>query len=179
MFGSMSKQITKLTDKAKAALEGSSKKQKNDASSMTSTSEPKKAKPNQISGNSKDRDTEPLSPSLSAEDIPTKPTQSHKSVVRTEEEEAAIEISDTDQSSNNSVNNTNNNNKDEPSDTNKEESPEDELKRLMKDWISLVYAFFNPKPCIVTIEEQRAHKFKCLGKGCKATIHQYLDKKDA
>jgi hypothetical protein len=116
MFGSTSKRITKLTDKAKAALEGSSKKQKNDASSMTSTSEPKKAKPNQISGNSKDRDTEPLSPSPSAEDVPTK--------------EAAIEISDTDQSSNDGVNNADNDNEDEPSDTDKEESPEDELSEL-------------------------------------------------
>jgi hypothetical protein len=194
MFRSTSKQITKLTDKAKAALEGSGKKRKNDASSMTSTSEPKKAKPNQISRNSKDRDTEPLSPSPSAEDIPTKPTQSHKSVVRTEEEEAAIEISDTDQSSNNGVNNTNNNNEDEPSDTDKEESPEDELSELnqfennlgvndireVNERLDLTGAcFFNPKPCIVTIEGRRAHEFKCLGKGCKATIRRYLDKKDA
>lgn len=49
MFGSTSKQITKLTDKAKVALEGSSNKWKNDASSMTSTSKPKEGKtqPNQ------------------------------------------------------------------------------------------------------------------------------------
>ncbi|KAG0691654.1 hypothetical protein DFH29DRAFT_883977 [Suillus ampliporus] len=176
MFGSTSKRITKLTDKAKAALEGSSKKQKNDASSMTSTSEPKKAKPNRISGSSKDRDTELLSPSPPAEDVPTKPTQSCKSVIRMEEEEAAmyedaIEISDTNQSSNDGVDNADNDNKDELSDTDKEESPEDELKRLMKDWISPVYTFFNPKPRIVIIKGQCAHEFKCFGKSCKATVH--------
>jgi uncharacterized DUF497 family protein len=49
----------------------------------------------------------------------------------------------------------------------------------MKDWILLVYDFFNPKPCIVTIEGLCAHEFKCLRKGCKATICRYLDKKDA
>ncbi|KAG1800171.1 uncharacterized protein BJ212DRAFT_1305309 [Suillus subaureus] len=178
MFGSTSKQITKLTDKAKVALKGSSRKWKNDVSSMTSTSEPKKAKPNQISRSSKDRDTKPLSPSPSAEDVPTKPTQSCKSVVQMEEEEAAIEISNTDQSSNDGVNNANNDNEDELSNTDKDESPKDELKRLMKDWISPVYAFFNPKPHIVTIEGWHAHEFKCLRKGCKATVRQYLNKKD-
>ncbi|KAG2035039.1 hypothetical protein BDR03DRAFT_983973 [Suillus americanus] len=94
MFGSTNKRITKLTDKAKAALEDSNKKH---------------------------RDTEPL---LSEEDVPTKPTQSHKSVVQTEEEEAAmyedaIEISDAD-----------NKNEDGPSNTDKEESPKDDLSAL-------------------------------------------------
>ncbi|KAG1763906.1 hypothetical protein EV702DRAFT_951416, partial [Suillus placidus] len=51
--------------------------------------------------------------------------------------------------------------------------------RLMKDWISLVYTFFNPKPHIVIIEGRRAHEFQCFGKSCKATICRYLDKKDA
>ncbi|KAG2040592.1 hypothetical protein BDR03DRAFT_857502 [Suillus americanus] len=51
--------------------------------------------------------------------------------------------------------------------------------RIMKDWISLVYAFFNPTPCIVTIEGRLAHEFMCLGKSCKATVRRYLNKKDA
>ncbi|KAG1831114.1 hypothetical protein EV424DRAFT_1534623 [Suillus variegatus] len=93
-----------------------------------------------------------------------------------EEEEAAmyadvIEISNANQSSNDGVNNADNDNEDEPSNTDKEESPEDELKRLMKDWISPVYAFFNPKPHIVIIKGRCAHEFKCFGKSCKATVH--------
>ncbi|KAG1781437.1 hypothetical protein EV702DRAFT_962042 [Suillus placidus] len=53
------------------------------------------------------------------------------------------------------------------------------LERLMKDWISPVYTFFNPKPHIVIIEGRRAQEFKCFGKSCKATICRYLDKKYA
>lgn len=49
----------------------------------------------------------------------------------------------------------------------------------MKDWVSPVYAFFNPKPRIVVINERRAHEFKCCAKGCKATTRRFLDKKDA
>jgi len=81
------KRVTKMTEKAQAALETSGKKRKNDASSTSGASGPtsskaKKARSNQISGNSTDRTTEPLSPSLT-------PTQSHQTIDRTEEEEAA------------------------------------------------------------------------------------------
>ncbi|KAG0704063.1 hypothetical protein DFH29DRAFT_802380, partial [Suillus ampliporus] len=51
--------------------------------------------------------------------------------------------------------------------------------RLMKDWVSPVYAFFNPKPRIVVISGRHAHEFKCCAKGCKATTRRFLDKKDA
>ena len=49
----------------------------------------------------------------------------------------------------------------------------------MKDWVSPVYAFFNPKPQIVVIGGRRAHEFKCIAKGCKGTTRRFLDKKDA
>ncbi|KAG1723200.1 hypothetical protein EDD22DRAFT_982946 [Suillus occidentalis] len=38
----------------------------------------------------------------------------------------------------------------------------------MKEWVSPVYAFFDPTPCIT----------ECCAKGCKATIRRFLDKKD-
>ena len=49
----------------------------------------------------------------------------------------------------------------------------------MKDWVSPVYAFFNPKPHINVANGQRVHEFKCHAKGCNATTHRFLDKKDA
>jgi hypothetical protein len=49
----------------------------------------------------------------------------------------------------------------------------------MKDWVSPVYAFFNPEPQIVVIGGRRAHEFKCIAKGCKGTTRRFLDKKDA
>ncbi|KAG1749457.1 hypothetical protein EDB19DRAFT_1629468, partial [Suillus lakei] len=51
--------------------------------------------------------------------------------------------------------------------------------RLMKEWTSPVYAFFNPTPRIVEINGRRAHEFKCDARGCKTTIQRFLDKKDA
>ncbi|KAG1723006.1 hypothetical protein EDB19DRAFT_1615502, partial [Suillus lakei] len=51
--------------------------------------------------------------------------------------------------------------------------------RFMKDWISPVYAFFDPIPKIVEENGRRAHVFKCQGKGCKTTVKRYLDKGDA
>ncbi|KAN0085982.1 hypothetical protein V8E55_007116, partial [Tylopilus felleus] len=50
---------------------------------------------------------------------------------------------------------------------------------LQKEWISLVYAFFEPMPRIVEIEGRRTHEFKCMACGCKATIRRFLDTKDA
>lgn len=49
----------------------------------------------------------------------------------------------------------------------------------MKEWISPIYAFFDPTPAIESIDGRRAHSFKCMGKGCKVTIRRFLDKKDA
>jgi len=49
----------------------------------------------------------------------------------------------------------------------------------MKEWTSPVYAFFDPTPCIIEINGHRAHVFTCGAQGCKTTIRQYLDKKDA
>ncbi|KAG1735952.1 uncharacterized protein EDB91DRAFT_1056014 [Suillus paluster] len=51
--------------------------------------------------------------------------------------------------------------------------------RLMKDWTSPIYAFFDPTPTIKTKGDQRAHSFKCMAKGCQVKIRRFLDKKDA
>ncbi|KAG2756744.1 hypothetical protein P692DRAFT_20714955, partial [Suillus brevipes Sb2] len=51
--------------------------------------------------------------------------------------------------------------------------------RLMKEWVSPVYAFFEPKPRIVEHDGRRAHQFKCCARGCKTMIRRFLDKKDA
>jgi hypothetical protein len=104
MFASTDKRVKKLTDTAQAALETSTKKRKSNADSI-GTSGPKRAKANPLSGNSKERTTEPLSPSPELA-LPKPGMQSRRTVVRTEEEEAAlyddaIEISD--KSSNNDL----------------------------------------------------------------------------
>ena len=49
----------------------------------------------------------------------------------------------------------------------------------MKEWTSLVYAFFHPEHKIEVKEGRRSHVFKCQAKGCKAMIRRYLDTKDA
>ncbi|KIO05644.1 hypothetical protein M404DRAFT_140945 [Pisolithus tinctorius Marx 270] len=49
---------------------------------------------------------------------------------------------------------------------------------LMKEWSSPVYAFFDPKPCIIEKDGWHAHDFKCSMCSCRATVHQYLDTKD-
>ncbi|KAG0695735.1 hypothetical protein DFH29DRAFT_790188, partial [Suillus ampliporus] len=51
--------------------------------------------------------------------------------------------------------------------------------RLMKDWNSPVYAFFDPTPQIVEIDGRRAHNFKCQAKRGKNKVRRYLDKGDA
>lgn len=53
------------------------------------------------------------------------------------------------------------------------------IERLMKEWLSPVYVFFNPMPCIVDVDGRRAHEFKCSTQGCTTTIRRFLDKKDA
>lgn len=50
--------------------------------------------------------------------------------------------------------------------------------RLQKDWVSPVYAFFDPTPMIQTVDGRRVHVFKCLGKGCTSTVRRFLDTKD-
>jgi len=53
------------------------------------------------------------------------------------------------------------------------------IERLQKEWISPVYAFFDPIPIIREIDGHRVHEFKCQACACKAKIHRYLDTKDA
>ncbi|THH17103.1 hypothetical protein EUX98_g9192 [Antrodiella citrinella] len=60
-----------------------------------------------------------------------------------------------------------------------EESPEQQLERISKDWMSPVYGFFSPTVLILEIDGRRALKFKCEGKGCGSTILRYLDTGDA
>ncbi|KAG1851080.1 hypothetical protein DFJ58DRAFT_661789, partial [Suillus subalutaceus] len=51
--------------------------------------------------------------------------------------------------------------------------------RLMKEWNSPVYAFFDPTPQVIEIADHRAHEFKCKAKGCKVKVRHFLDKGDA
>ncbi|KAG0692625.1 hypothetical protein DFH29DRAFT_817323 [Suillus ampliporus] len=53
------------------------------------------------------------------------------------------------------------------------------IERLMKEWTSPVYAFFDPTLRIIENDGWWAHEFKCSAQGCKTTIRRYLDKKDA
>ncbi|KAH0838740.1 hypothetical protein J3R83DRAFT_7099 [Lanmaoa asiatica] len=49
----------------------------------------------------------------------------------------------------------------------------------MKDWNSAIYAFFEPRPCIITnMDGWSAHVFKCCAHGCKKTIRWFLDTGD-
>ncbi|KAG2345886.1 hypothetical protein BDR05DRAFT_843821, partial [Suillus weaverae] len=51
--------------------------------------------------------------------------------------------------------------------------------QLMREWISPVYAFFDPTPQIVEIAGCHAHEFKCQANGCKVKVRHFLDKADA
>ncbi|KAF8550525.1 hypothetical protein OG21DRAFT_1384020, partial [Imleria badia] len=51
--------------------------------------------------------------------------------------------------------------------------------RLQKEWISPVYAFFNPTPTIREIDGRHVHEFACSARGCKVNVRRYLDTKDA
>jgi hypothetical protein len=51
--------------------------------------------------------------------------------------------------------------------------------RLMKDWVSPIYAFFHPTPEIEHHDQHRCHVFKCAAHGCNHKVQCYLDKKDA
>ncbi|KAF8141796.1 hypothetical protein EV363DRAFT_1150501, partial [Boletus edulis] len=50
---------------------------------------------------------------------------------------------------------------------------------LQKEWISPVYAFFNPTPTICEIDGHCVHEFACSVHGCKVNVRRYLDTKDA
>lgn len=65
-----------------------------------------------------------------------------------------------------------------------EESAEEELKRLLKEWNSPIYVFFKPTPSIEYIKGRRVHVFECsathcLGKGNGRMVRRYLDTSDA
>ena len=45
--------------------------------------------------------------------------------------------------------------------------------------MSCVYVFFHLEPKIEKVNGRWLHVFRCRGKGCKATIRQFLDTKDA
>jgi hypothetical protein len=51
--------------------------------------------------------------------------------------------------------------------------------KLTKEWISPIYAFFQPMPNIGYKDGHCYHSFKCAGKSCTKIIPRYLDKKDA
>jgi len=206
IFTTAAKQVTKLTNKAKAALEdkleaaGLSKKQKiSDANLGISavSNNLKKAKQTPRTGTGPqdkpvtdlDLDETSLSPPGIAA-IAADPRKICHPVVHTEEEEAAlydkaIVINDESEKSESKAGDQ----------TSGPESTEDEqsmfliykitplisntTERLMKEWISPIYAFFDPTPQIVEVDGLYAYQFKCCVKRCKVTIKQFLDKKDA
>ncbi|KIL65171.1 hypothetical protein M378DRAFT_77253 [Amanita muscaria Koide BX008] len=53
------------------------------------------------------------------------------------------------------------------------------VERLIKEWVSPIYAFFSPTPAIEYTDGRRSHVFKCLARSCSKTIRRYLDKGDA
>ncbi|KAG1823692.1 uncharacterized protein BJ212DRAFT_1296263 [Suillus subaureus] len=167
IFLGPAKWVTKMTTKAKVALEekvtGTSKKWKpvNDVDGDNMTAQLKKAKTHLAAGNAPTGNltvvnqcsmTSSIEPSKS----PTPPAMmSHCAVVHTEEEEATLSANKIDLDS------------------------KDSEKQMMKDWNSPVYTFFNPTPKIVEINGYCAHEFKCQAKGCKANVRCFLNKGDA
>ena len=51
--------------------------------------------------------------------------------------------------------------------------------KLAKDWMSPIYAFFDPMPVIVEKGGCRAHEFKCCKVQCNRLVWCFLDTKDA
>lgn len=195
-FAATAKRVIKMTGKAKAALEEktirtSSKKRKTDGSGDGANTHLKKAKKTLLPGN-----TPTNSAGSADEDEPvdknrpvTASVPSRRAVVRTEEEENALYEDDGDKTETSST-------VSQAADDQADETAEDELsmcnnldmnitlieykiERLMKDWNSPVYAFFNPTPQIIEIDGRRAHDFKCQAKRCKTKVRRYLDKGDA
>jgi hypothetical protein len=52
------------------------------------------------------------------------------------------------------------------------------LGRLSKDWKAMVYAFYDPTPRIIYINDRRCHEFSCGAQGCKYNARRFLDTKD-
>jgi len=58
------------------------------------------------------------------------------------------------------------------------------LERLSEEWVSPIYAFFQRKPAIVTIDGRRVHEFQCTASNCKGRgrnpriVRRYLDTSD-
>jgi hypothetical protein len=50
---------------------------------------------------------------------------------------------------------------------------------LQKEWVSPVYAFFEPVPTVRALNGRYVHEFKCSARGCRSKIWHYLDMKDA
>ena len=53
------------------------------------------------------------------------------------------------------------------------------LEQLQKEWVSPVYAFFEPVPTVRVLNGRYIHEFKCSTRGCKSKIQCYLNTKDA
>ena len=51
--------------------------------------------------------------------------------------------------------------------------------KKQKEWSAPIYAFFEPVPRNIEVKGWPAHEFKCSARGCKGTVHHYLDTKDA
>ncbi|KAF9243068.1 hypothetical protein BU15DRAFT_59946 [Melanogaster broomeanus] len=140
MFSNVAKRVTKMMDKAKAALEErqeNSKKRKNDGGSEDTTA-PKKSCPAQQRGNTKDNNSvpsrtsaSPLRRRVTIEDVPDE-----DDTFTTHSGSGNITSSDESSESRSSAGGP--------------ESPDNELthidhaERLMKEWTSPVYAFFEP-----------------------------------
>ena len=58
------------------------------------------------------------------------------------------------------------------------------LERLSDDWVSPIYAFFQPTPSIEAVDGRRVHEFKCAASHCKGRgknprfVQRYLDTSD-
>src|SRR6266481_2733729 len=58
------------------------------------------------------------------------------------------------------------------------------LERLSKEWLSPIYAFFEPMPSIVVVDGRRVHEFRCMAGFCKGRgknsriVQRYLDTSD-
>lgn len=202
-FAATAKRVIKITGKARAALEEkslkmSSKKRKNDGGGDSANTHLKKAKNNLQAGNtptgsvgSADEDelVEKNSSVTASRTVSMSPcpdsVSSRRALVRTEEEENAMNEDKTETGSTVSQ-----------AEVEADETAEDELgmcrsldvnitlieyqtARLMKDWNSPVYAFFNPTPQITELDGRRAHNFKCQARNCKTKVRRYLDKGDA
>ncbi|KAG2107651.1 uncharacterized protein F5147DRAFT_774099 [Suillus discolor] len=150
-----------MTTKAKVALEekviGTSKKQKpvNDADGDNTTAQLKKAKTHPAAGNASTGNltavnqgsvTSSIEPSKSPTLAPA--VMSCRAIVHTEEEEATLSTNEVDLDSKESESGSQSSKSESES---KEDTSEDQLKQMMKDWNSPVYASFDPTPRIVEI----------------------------